>query len=58
MAQGMLEHIETAITQITRDFIWDNGTAQRMTLERLEKPIEDGGLNILNIKKLAMKQSK
>ena len=50
MAQGMPEHIETAITQMTRDFIWDNDTALRMTLEHLEKPIEEGGLNILNIK--------
>ena len=43
-------HIETAITQMTRDFIWDNDTAPRMALEHLSKPIEDGGLNILDIR--------
>ena len=49
-AQGMPDHIETAITQMISDFIWDNDTAPRMTLEHLNKPMDDGGLNILDIR--------
>ena len=48
-AQGMPAHIETALEGMIRDFIWDHDTAPRMALEYLYKPIDEGGLNILNI---------
>ena len=49
MAQGMPRHIEEALTKMTRDFIWEQDTAPRMALEHLYKPINEGGLNLLNI---------
>ena len=49
MAQGMPRHIEEALTKMTRDFIWEQDTSPRMALEHLYKPINEGGLNILNI---------
>ena len=50
MAQGMPRHIEDAITKMTRDFIWDQDTSPRMALEHLYRRIDEGGLNILNIR--------
>ena len=48
-AQGMPTHIENAITKMTQDFIWDESTSPRMALEHLYRPLEEGGLSILNI---------
>jgi hypothetical protein len=48
-AQGMPPHIETAINNMIREFVWDHDTAPRMALEYLYAPIDEGGLNILNI---------
>lgn len=49
MAQGMPCHIKDALTKMMRDFIWDQDTSPRMALEYLHKPIDKGGLNILDI---------
>ena len=45
----MPAHIKTALDGMIRDFIWEHDTAPRMALEYLYKPIDEGGLNILNI---------
>ena len=49
-AQGMPPHIETAITRIIRDFMWEKDSSPRIALEVLQKPINQGGLNLLDIK--------
>ena len=49
-AQGMPPHIEVAITKIIRDFIWDNDEHPRIALEHLQRPLKEGGLNLLDIK--------
>lgn len=48
-AQGMPTHIETALKEMIRNFIWTQDTAPRMALEYLYKPIDEGGLSILDI---------
>lgn len=49
-AQGMPTHIEEAITKIIRDFIWDNDNHPRITMDYMYKPLNEGGLNLLDIK--------
>ena len=49
-AQGMPPHIKVALTKIIRDFIWDNDACQRIALDYLHYPLDQGGLNILDIK--------
>jgi hypothetical protein len=49
-AQGMPTHIEDAIIKIIRDYIWDNDIHPRIGLEHLYKPLNKGGLNLLDIK--------
>ena len=49
-AQGMPTHIEDALTQMIKDFIWDHDTSPRIALEHLYKPLDEGGLNLLDIK--------
>jgi hypothetical protein len=49
-AQGMLPHIEEAINKIIKNYIWDNDVHLRISLKHLYKPLDEGGLNILNIK--------
>ncbi|KAH9180213.1 hypothetical protein EDB89DRAFT_1840399, partial [Lactarius sanguifluus] len=44
MAQGMPKHIEEALTNMIRDFIWEGGVSPRITLESLQKPLSEGGL--------------
>ena len=48
-AQGMPPHIEEALTKILRDFIWDHNTHPRIALEYLYLPLDEGGLNLLDI---------
>ncbi len=47
-AQGMPKQIEKALTQMTHNFIWEENTSPRVTLDHLHKSIEKGGLNLLN----------
>jgi hypothetical protein len=49
-AQGMPKHIEQAITKIIRNFMWRDDSSPRVPLRVLERPIEEGSLNLLNIK--------
>ena len=48
-AQGMPPHIEAAINEIIRNFIWENDVHPRIALKHLYKPLNDGGLNLLDI---------
>ena len=45
----MPPHIEAAITKIIRNFIWDNDEHPRIALEHLQRPLKEGGLNLLDI---------
>ena len=49
-AQGMPNHIETALTKIIRDFMWENDSSPRLALDTLQQPRNEGGLNLLDIK--------
>jgi hypothetical protein len=49
-AQGMPPSIETAISKIVSNFIWGQDAKPRIAAQFLYHPIEDGGLNLLNIK--------
>ena len=48
-AQGMPPHIEAAITKTIKDFIWEEYSSPRIALDYLHLPIEEGGLNLLDI---------
>jgi len=48
-AQGMPEHIEKALTKIINKFLWDQDSIPRIAAEYLQRPIDEGGLNILDI---------
>ncbi|KAG2063307.1 hypothetical protein BDR04DRAFT_947200, partial [Suillus decipiens] len=48
-AQGMPKQIETAITKKIRAFIWEGRSTFPISLARLERPIEEGGISLLNI---------
>ena len=48
-AQGMPPHIEAAITKIIRNIIWDNDEHLRIAPEHLQRPLKEGGLNLLDI---------
>ena len=49
-AQGMPPHIEAALIKIIRDYVWDNDARQRIAIEYLYYPLDQGGLNLLDIK--------
>ena len=49
MAQGMPKHIETALIKMIRNFMWNNSTNPRISLETLYRPIEEGGLKLLDL---------
>ena len=49
-AQGMPTHIESALTKMIRDFMWEDDSSPRIALELLQRPIEEGGLNLLDLK--------
>ena len=48
-AQGMPPHIEKALTKIIRDFMWDDDSSPRIALDILQRPVNQGGLNLLDI---------
>ncbi len=50
MTQGMPKHIKKALTKIIRNFIWEENTSPRIALDQLYHPIDQGGLNLLNLK--------
>ncbi|KAG0707131.1 hypothetical protein DFH29DRAFT_797434, partial [Suillus ampliporus] len=48
-AQGMPKSIETAITKKICTFIWNDRKSPPISLARLERPVSEGGLGLLNI---------
>jgi ribonuclease HI/exonuclease III len=48
-AQGMPPDVEKALTKMAREFIWEGCAATGIALENLHSPIEEGGLNLINI---------
>lgn len=48
-AQGMPPTIENALTKMTRDFLWEDDSSPRIALSTLHQPIEQGGLNLLDL---------
>ena len=49
MAQGMPKHIESAFVRIIRNFMWNDSTNPRIALETLYRPVDEGGLNLLDL---------
>ena len=49
MAQGMPSHIKSALTKIIRNFMWSDSSILKIALETLYHPIEEGGLNLLDL---------
>ena len=49
-AQGMPKHIETALIKIIREFIWESSAPPMISMARLYAPVEEGGINLINIK--------
>lgn len=49
-AQGMPVHIENEMVKIIRDLIWDNDVHPRLSMEHMHKPLNEGGLNLLDIR--------
>jgi len=48
-AQGMPKAIETALTKLIRSFIWDGQKTSPISLKRLEHPISEVRIGLLNI---------
>ena len=48
--QGMPPNIEKRLSKLTADFIWDNRSSHPINLPTLDKPLNDGGLKLLNLK--------
>jgi len=48
-AQGMPKRIEDALMNIMTTFIWEE-TKPRITMATLQRPTQEGGLNILDVK--------
>ena len=48
-AQGMPKPITTALTKLTRDFIWDGRRSPPIGIDRLYLPHSKGGINLLNV---------
>ena len=48
-AQGMPPGIEETLTKMARDFMWEGCAVPGIALENLHCPIEEGGLNLINI---------
>ena len=49
-AQGMPKTIEDALIEIIQNFIWEENTSPRISMDQLYHPIEKGGLNLLDLK--------
>ena len=48
--QGMPQEIETAIQKLIQNFLWDSEAKPRIAPGTLELPLDEGGLNLLNIR--------
>jgi len=48
-AQGMPKRMKDTLMKMIRDFMWKESTNPKITLETLHRPIEAGGLNLLDL---------
>ncbi len=48
-AQGMLKVIEETLNRIIKNFIWEGDSSPRIANDMLRNPIEEGGLNLLDL---------
>lgn len=48
--QGMPDNIEVELTKIICDFIWEENSSPRITMDLLQCPKDQGGLDLLNLK--------
>ena len=48
-AQGMPTHIESALIRMIRNFMWNDSSMPKIALETLYRPVEEGGLNLLDL---------
>ena len=48
-AQGMPQHIETALKRIIKGFMWDDDSSPRIACDTLCQPIKEGELDLLDI---------
>jgi hypothetical protein len=48
-AQGMPASIESILTKMMRNFMWEDDSSPRIALDFLSLPTNQGGLNLLNI---------
>ncbi|KAH9051428.1 hypothetical protein EDB87DRAFT_1571750, partial [Lactarius vividus] len=49
-AQGMPKNIEAALTKMICNFIWGEDKQPHLAMEILQKPLEEGGLSLLDVK--------
>ncbi|KAF8490098.1 hypothetical protein F5888DRAFT_1743222 [Russula emetica] len=42
--------VEDALVKITRNFLWEENTSPRIVLEYLHYPVEEGGLDLLDLR--------
>jgi ribonuclease HI len=49
-AQGMPPEVEDTLKKMSKDFIWEGCAIPGIALENLHRPIEEGGLNLIDIK--------
>ena len=49
-AQGMPTHIEDTLIKTIRNFMWEDDSSPRIALDLLQRPPEEGGLGLLDIK--------
>ena len=49
MAQGMPNHIESTLIRMIRNFMWSDSSTPKIAMETLYRPIEEGGLNLLDL---------
>ena len=48
-AQGMPKTVLSALTKLTRDFVWNQRKSSPIALSRLCSPRHEGGLNLLDL---------
>ena len=46
----MPKRIEDALTKMIRNYMWEDDSSPRIALDILQRPIEEGGLNLLDIR--------
>jgi hypothetical protein len=49
MAQGMPKCIKSILIKMIRNFIWNDSNTPKIALETLYRPVEDRGLNLLDL---------